>query len=223
MNWPANSKNRHLLTTEHAENLGFLLPCVRCVPWFHGFWVLTSVYSGVPVRLAVLVSCKVLTMVSARSTPAEVVQPVRRTSSPSAKSYSAYDGLPVRRPSRTARTTDFQSVGQGVQRVRRTSSPSTKSYSAYDGLPVRRTRRTGGSIGATDWNSVVQGDQNANSLLSLMQPPFCGCKHRIPTRTPSRSKSPKQARGQRREGTAKQPEDFGAILSRYPRITMHVA
>ena len=32
-----------------------------------------------------------------------------------------------------------------------------------------------------------------------------------------------QARGQRREGTAKQPENFGAILRRYPRITMHVA
>ena len=32
-----------------------------------------------------------------------------------------------------------------------------------------------------------------------------------------------QARGQRPEGTAKQPENFGAILRRYPRITMHVA
>ena len=29
--------------------------------------------------------------------------------------------------------------------------------------------------------------------------------------------------GQRPEGTAKQPENSGAILSRYPRITMHVA
>ena len=29
--------------------------------------------------------------------------------------------------------------------------------------------------------------------------------------------------GQRPEGTAKQPENFGAILRRYPRITMHVA
>ena len=28
-----------------------------------------------------------------------------------------------------------------------------------------------------------------------------------------------EARGQRREGTAKQPENFGAILRRYPRIT----
>jgi hypothetical protein len=27
----------------------------------------------------------------------------------------------------------------------------------------------------------------------------------------------------RREGTAKQPENFGAIISRYPKITMHVA
>ena len=182
MNWPANSKNRQLSTTQHAEHtsfnhgthgthgnswvltsvysgvfrgsiaLGFLLPCVPCSPWFHGFWVLTSVCSGAAVSLAVLVSCKVLTMVSARSTPAEVVQLVRRTSSPSAKSYSPYDGLPVRRP-----------------------------------------RRTGGSIGATDFQSVGQGEQNANSLLSLMQPPFCGCKNRIPTRTPSRSKSPKQA------------------------------
>ena len=44
---------------------------------------------------------------------------------------------------------------------RRTGSPS---YSVYDGLPVRRASRTGGLIGATDWKSVVQGDQNANSL-----------------------------------------------------------
>ena len=46
------------------------------------------------------------------------------------ESYSAYDGLPVRRPSRTARTTDFQSVGQGEQvdqSARRTSSPSAKA------------------------------------------------------------------------------------------------
>ena len=119
----------------------------------------------------------------------------RRTGSPS---YSAYDGLPVRRPRRTARTTDFQSVGQGVQRVRRTSSPSAKAYSAYDGLPVRRPKRTGGSMGATDWKSVVQGDQNVNSLQSLKQPPFRVCKHRIPPRTRSRSNSPKQARGLRR-------------------------
>ena len=48
----------------------------------------------------------------------------RRTGSPS---YSAYDGLPVRRPSRSARTTDFQSVDQVVQPVRRTSSPSYKA------------------------------------------------------------------------------------------------
>ena len=32
-----------------------------------------------------------------------------------------------------------------------------------------------------------------------------------------------EARGGRPEGTAKQPENFGAILRRYPRITMHVA
>ena len=89
--------------------LGFLIPCV---PWFrvfrvfHGFWVLTSVYSGVPVSLAVLVSCKVLTMVSARSTPAEVVQRVRRTSSPSPKAYrwiNRRDGLEVRRTRRSKR------------------------------------------------------------------------------------------------------------------------
>ncbi len=49
-----------------------------------------------------------------------------------------------------------------VQRLRQTSSPSPKAYSAYDGLPVRRPKRTGGSIGATDWKSVVQGDQNVN-------------------------------------------------------------
>ena len=30
-----------------------------------------------------------------------------------------------------------------------------------------------------------------------------------------------EARGQRLEGTAKQPENFGAILSRYPRITQN--
>ena len=92
----------------------------------------------------------------------------RRTGSPS---YSAYDGLPVRRPRRTARTTDFQSVGHGVQRVRRTSSPSAKVHrwiNGRDGLEVRRT-----------------GDQNVNSLLSLKQPYFCVCKHRIPPRTPS--------------------------------------
>jgi hypothetical protein len=102
MNWPANSKNRHLSTTEHAEHTSFnhgthgthgkspvltsvcsvysVVPWLvgsyfrgSVVPWFRGFWVLTSVYSGVPVSLAVLVSCKVLTMVSARSTPAEGV------------------------------------------------------------------------------------------------------------------------------------------------------
>ena len=78
---------------------------------------------------------------------------------------------------------------------RRTGSPS---YSAYDGLEVRRTRLTGGSMGATDWKSVVQGDQNVNALLSLKQPHFCVCKHRIPPRTRSRSNSPKQARGLRR-------------------------
>ena len=62
--------------------------------------------------------------------PRGVVQRVRRTSSPSAKSYSPYDGLPVRRPRLTARTTDFQSVGQVVQVdqwARRTGSPSYKA------------------------------------------------------------------------------------------------
>ena len=39
----------------------------------------------------------------------------RRTGSPSYRAYIAYDGLPVRRARRTARTTDFQSVGLGVQ------------------------------------------------------------------------------------------------------------
>jgi hypothetical protein len=76
-----------------------------------------------------------------------------------------------------------------------------ESYSAIfggDGLEVRRTRLTGGSMGATDWKSVVQGDQNVNSLQSLKQPPFRVCKHRIPPRTRSRSNSPKQARGLRR-------------------------
>jgi hypothetical protein len=34
---------------------------------------------------------------------------------------------------------------------------------------------------------------------------------------------PEQAIGDRLEGTAKQPENFGAINSRYPMITMHVA
>ena len=103
--------------------LGFLIPCVPCIPWFHGFCgskfrvfrvvrgsmafvVLNSVCSGAAVSLAVLVSCKVLTMVSARSTPAEVVQRVRRTSSPSAKAnrwINRRDGLPVHRPRRTKR------------------------------------------------------------------------------------------------------------------------
>ena len=38
-----------------------------------------------------------------------------------------------------------------------------ESYSAYDGLPVRRPSRSGGSIDATDWKSVIQGDQNART------------------------------------------------------------
>ena len=94
----------------------------------------------------------------------------RRTGSPSAKAYSAYDGLPVRRPRRTARTTDFQSVGQIVQvdqSARRTGSPSYKAF-------------------------------KTQASFSGSRPPFCVCKHRIPTRNPSRSNSPKQARGQRR-------------------------
>ena len=48
----------------------------------------------------------------------------------SVESYTAYDGLPVRRPSRTPRTTDFQSVAQVVQvdqSARRTGSPSYKA------------------------------------------------------------------------------------------------
>ena len=53
--------------------------------------------------------------------------------------------------------------------------------------------RTARSLGATDWKSVVQGDQNVNSLLSLKQPPFCVCKHRIPPRTRSRSNSPRES------------------------------
>ena len=81
-------------------------------------------------------------------------------------------------------------VVQGDLWVRRTGSPS---YSPYDGLPVRRARRKGGSMGATDWKSVVQGDQNANTLLSLKQPPFCVCKHRIRPRSPSRSNSPRES------------------------------
>ena len=123
---------------------GFLLPCVPCILWFHGFWVLTSVYSGVPVSLAVLVSCKVLTIVSARSTPAEVVP---------------------------ARTTDFQSVGQVVQPVRRTSSPSGKSYrwiNRRDGLEVRRTRQSkrkrAAAPHATAFLRVQTSDSNKDSI-----------------------------------------------------------
>jgi hypothetical protein len=36
-------------------------------------------------------------------------------------------------------------------------------------------------------------------------------------------RSRREAWGGRREGTAKQPENFGAIISRYPMITMQVA
>ena len=46
MNWPANSKKTRRLTTEyavltteyaeHTEVLGFLLPCIPCIPWLHG-------------------------------------------------------------------------------------------------------------------------------------------------------------------------------------------
>ena len=49
-----------------------------------------------------------------------VLQRVRRTSSPSAKAFSAYDGLPVRRPNRTGGligATDWKSVVQGDQNV----------------------------------------------------------------------------------------------------------
>ncbi len=78
-------------------------------------------------------------------------------------------------------------VVQGDLWGRRTGSPS---YSPYDGLPVRRANRTART---TDFQSVVQGDQNANTPLSLKQPPFCVCKHRIRPRSPSRSNSPRES------------------------------
>ena len=93
------------------------------------------------------------------------------------ESYSAYDGLPVRRPSRTARTTDFQSVGQVVQRVRRTSSPSAKSYrwnNGRDGLEVRRTRRSKRKLAAkhqaTAFLRVQTSDSNKDSVEIKLPP-----------------------------------------------------
>ena len=87
------------------------------------------------------------------------------------ESYSAIfggDGLEVRR---TARTTDFQSVGQGVQRVRRTSSPSAKAYrwiNGRDGLEVRRTRRSKRKLAtaaqATAFLRVQTSDSNKDSI-----------------------------------------------------------
>ena len=81
----------------------------------------------------------------------------RRTGSPS---YSAYDGLPVRRPRRTARTTDFQSVGQGAQVdqwARRTGSPSYKAI------------KTPGPVVTTTGRGCVSppGLMNANLLGSI--------------------------------------------------------
>jgi len=85
------------------------------------------------------------------------------------ESYSAIfggDGLPVRRPNRTARTTDFQSVGQSVQRVRRTSSPSAKAYrwiNRRDGLEVRRTRRSKRKLAAAPQATAVLRLQTSDS------------------------------------------------------------
>ena len=73
--------------------------------------------------------------------------------------------------SRTARTTDFQSVGQVVQRVRRTSSPSAKAYrwiNGRDGLEVRRTRRSKRKLAAapqaTAFLRVQTSDSNKDSV-----------------------------------------------------------
>ncbi|MCY3007243.1 MAG: hypothetical protein NTV29_14860, partial [Planctomycetota bacterium] len=114
-----------------------------------------------------------------------------------------YDGLPVRRASRSARTTDFQSVGQVVQRVRRTSSPSGKSFrwiNGRDGLEVRRTRRSKCKLAAPPQATAFLRVQTAE-----------------PTKVSIKIKLPEA--GERREGTAKQPENFGAIISRYQIIT----
>jgi hypothetical protein len=87
----------------------------------------------------------------------------RRTSSPSGK---AYDGLPVRR---ARRTTDFQSVGQGV---RRTSSPSGKAYrwiNGRDGLEVRRTRRSKRKFAATPQTTAFLRVQTSDSTKDSIE------------------------------------------------------
>jgi hypothetical protein len=62
--------------------------------------------------------------------------------------------------------------------------------------------------------------RNVNSLLSPNPASFCVLASE-PTKDSIESKLPEA--GERREGTAKQPKKFDAIISRYPMITMHVA
>ena len=74
----------------------------------------------------------------------------------------------------------------------------------YDGLEVRRTRRSKRKFAAKPQATAFLRMQTSDST-----------KDSIEIKLPEA--------GQRREGTAKQPENFGAIISRNQMITMHVA
>ena len=96
--------------------------------------------------------------------------------------------------------------------------PSSQGDLAYVSLSVLenrpdlgRTVRLGRTIQCSRRASVPRAA--LRSALGYLLLPLWG----------GRIGSRPEARGQRREGTAKQPENFGAILRRYPRITMHVA
>jgi hypothetical protein len=88
-----------------------------------------------------------------------------------------------------------QNLGRTVRPVRAIQCPDRAVLPVDQLLAYVFTAwsRTGRSLGATDWKSVVQGDQNANSLLSLKQLSFRVCKQRIPPRIPSRSNSPRES------------------------------
>ena len=88
--------------------------------------------------------------------------------------------------------------------------PAKVSHSVLENRPdLGRTDRLGRAIQCSRRAKRTQGGASLCPGLS----PFA----------PLGRTDREQARGQRREGTAKQPENFGAILSSYPRITMHVA
>ena len=73
---------------------------------------------------------------------------------------------------RTARTTDFQSVGQVVQPVRRTSSPSAQAYKWInwrDGLEVRRTRRSKRKRAAKPQATAFQRVQTSDSTKDSIE------------------------------------------------------